>query len=137
MNVGDEDVLFYNRLRLVYSPFPGCSYYIIESRLVFWLIQPVSRHSDYAPHWNWKIVSMQILLREGFYSPTRNLPLGNWTVLFFFLLTLHTHAPMSRRFQYGAVFSFERRLINIPVTLRSAIIEYGFESKMSQGQINL
>lgn len=30
MTVGDEDVLFYNRL-LHAHPFPGCRYYIIES----------------------------------------------------------------------------------------------------------
>lgn len=47
-------------------------------------------------------MSMQILLREGFYILKHNLPLGNWTVGFF-LLPLHAHADMSRRFQYGQV----------------------------------
>lgn len=47
----------------------------------------------------WKIMSMQILLREGFYSLKRNLPLGNWTVFFFSFyhdMLMHTRAGDSR-----------------------------------------
>lgn len=76
----------------LFSPFPGTQ--IMPSAL------------------EWEIMSMQILLREGFYSLKRNLPLGNWTVFFFFLLPLHAHTHMSRRFPYGAAFSF--RLPKIP-----------------------
>lgn len=44
----------------------------------------------------WKIVSVRMLLREGFYSLKRNLPRGNWVgcfFVFFILLPLHAHDP--------------------------------------------
>lgn len=87
-------------------------------------------------------MSMQILLREGFYILKHNLPLGNWTVGFFSFATTcsctHEQAiPVRGWFLIQITKNMRRWFINIPVTLHGAIIEYGFESKMSQGRINL
>lgn len=84
----------------LFSPFPGTQ--IMPSAL------------------EWEIMSMQILLREGFYSLKRNLPLGNWTVFFPFTTTCsctHEQAiPVRGCFLIQITKNTRQRLINIRVT---------------------
>lgn len=136
MTAGDKDVLF-DKEAVHHSAFSGVSR---TQLLHYWkqgmysgLFSLFPGTQIMHPVLEWEIMSMQILLREGFYSLKRNLPLGNWTFFYNYMLM---------RFPYGAAFSLPKIpgsswLIFESLYILHGITKYGFEQTMSQGQIKL